>query len=76
VLTAEKSRTTTERPPERHVDSEEAPKPVDLQLKKCMNKNSHPQQRGGNQRDSDIGKDRNKLARSRARRERAGKPNH
>jgi hypothetical protein len=65
-----------ESPPERHVDSVEAPKPVDLQPKKRMNKNSHPQRRGGNHRDGDIGKDWNKPARSRAGLERARKPNH
>jgi hypothetical protein len=68
VPMAEKSRTTTESPPERHMDGEEAPKPVDLQPKKRMNKNSHTQRHGGNQRDIDIGKDRSKPERSRARR--------
>jgi hypothetical protein len=76
VSTAEKSWTTTESPLERHVDGEEAPKPVDLQPKKRMNQNSHPQQRGGNHRDDDVGKDQNKPARSQAGREGAEKPNH
>ncbi len=58
------------------MDGEEAPKPVDLQPKKRMNQNSHPQQRGGNHRDDDVGKDQNKPARSQAGREGAEKPNH
>lgn len=58
------------------MDGEDAPKPVDLQPKKRMNKNSHLQWRGGNHRDGDIGKDRNKPTRSCAGLERAGKPNH
>jgi hypothetical protein len=42
-----------ESPPERHVDGEKALKPVDLQPKKRMNQNSHPQRRRGNHSDSD-----------------------
>jgi hypothetical protein len=57
VPTAVKNRPTTESPPERHVDDEEAPKPIDLQPKKRMNQNSHPQWRCGNHRDGNIGKD-------------------
>lgn len=47
VPMAGKSRTTTKSPLERHVHCEEAPKPINLQPKKRMNQNSHPQLRGG-----------------------------
>jgi hypothetical protein len=63
MLTAGKSRTTTESPPERNVLGEEVPKPIDLQPKKRMNQTA-TQWQGGNHKNSDVGKNQNKPPRS------------